>query len=57
MTLAEASIYDKVWGIGRALNDDKGFDKKEWTGLNLLGGVIMKARDYLQKEFEHEIMN
>ena len=56
MTLAEASPYDKVWGIGIPLGDSKAFDRKQWTGGNLLGNVLMKARDYLQKEFEHEIV-
>ena len=47
--LAEASPYDKVWGIGREYNDPKAQDMSQWKGQNLLGKALMRVRDELGK--------
>ena len=44
-TIVEASPYDKVWGIGMAKTDPRATDPTQWDGQNLLGIVLMKARD------------
>ena len=44
--IAEASPYDKFWGIG--LSEDEAVNCKtplEWQGQNWLGQVLMKVRD------------
>lgn len=41
--IAEASPYDKVWGIGFNI-DDADNNKSNW-GENLLGKILMKIRD------------
>ncbi len=43
--LVEASPYDKVWGIGMKSNDDDVCDPGKWHGKNLLGFILMEARD------------
>lgn len=46
--IAEASPYDKIWGIGMR-STDKGADEvRKWKGLNLLGATLMKVRDTLR---------
>jgi ribA/ribD-fused uncharacterized protein len=40
--IAEASPYDKIWGIG--MKKRKGLVRKDWNGLNLLGYVLMEVR-------------
>jgi ribA/ribD-fused uncharacterized protein len=47
-TLVEASPYDRVWGIGRAPDDPKAQDEREWRGLNLLGQALMRVRALLR---------
>ena len=44
--LAEASPYDRIWGIGLSLEDAK--SGKQWRGENLLGKLLMKVRDSLK---------
>lgn len=46
-TLVEASPYDTVWGIGMTKDDPRATDPAKWDGLNLLGEVLMKARDVI----------
>ena len=43
--IVEASPYDKVWGIGMTKDDPRATDPSQWQGKNLLGIVLMKARD------------
>ena len=43
-TLVEASARDKYWGAGIHINDDKIFDKKNWSGANHLGTILMECR-------------
>ena len=41
--IAEASPYDKIWGIG--VKKSKNLTKNDWDGLNLLGEVLMEVRE------------
>ena len=45
--LAEASPYDKIYGIGRKCDDPRALDEKKWLGQNLLGITLMKVRNDL----------
>ena len=47
--IVEASPYDKVWGIGMKKNDPRATDPTQWEGQNLLGIVLMKARDIIKQ--------
>lgn len=44
--LAEASPYDKIYGIGMSADNPDVKDVNKW-GQNILGEVIMKVRNYL----------
>ena len=46
--LAEASKYDKIWGIGLSEADAKKLPEALWPGLNLLGEVLELVRDHLE---------
>lgn len=43
-TLAEASPYDRIWGIGLGANDPMAKDPLHWKGENLLGHVLERVR-------------
>ena len=45
--IAEASPYDKVWGIGLNAYQARRIPMEEWPGKNLLGIVLMRVRDTL----------
>lgn len=45
--LAEASPYDKIWGIG--VKSKKNLTCDDWKGLNLLGNVLMNVRESLSE--------
>ena len=47
-TLAEASPYDLIWGIGFRATDEKALDEKNWKGKNLLGKTLMLVRAALR---------
>ena len=49
-TLAEASPYDKFWGIGISMTDEKKYTESNWTGTNKLGRILMKCREELSTE-------
>jgi len=51
-TIAEASPFDKRWGIGLKAKDKRAQNPKEWKGLNWLGKAIMKVRARIQREEE-----
>lgn len=46
--LAEASPYDRVWGIRLSADDPSAKAPKCWQGENLLGFALMETRDILQ---------
>lgn len=46
--IVEASPYDKIWGIGLAVSDDRVLDKFNWQGENLLGECIMTVREIVR---------
>lgn len=43
-TLVEATVRDRIWGIGLDWSDDRVLDRANWRGLNLLGEALMIAR-------------
>lgn len=43
--IAEASPYDKIWGIGVAAREN--LTRDGWKGWNLLGNALMKVREEL----------
>ena len=43
--LAEASPYDKVWGIGLSADNDLANSPDSWRGENLLGYALMTVRN------------
>lgn len=42
--LAEASPYDKVWGVGMTADDPRFANPAKWEGENLLGRACMRGR-------------
>ncbi len=50
-TLAEASPYDLVWGIGFEAEDEQALNQESWQGQNLLGKVLMSVREALRAEY------
>ena len=53
LTLVEAAPTDRIWGIGRSVNDAAA--GASWQGQNLLGKALMAARAMIesgQKRFE-----
>lgn len=46
--LAEASPFDRIWGIGYKENEAEG-NRKRW-GMNLLGEALMKVRQTIHDE-------
>ena len=47
-TLAEASPYDLVWGIGFRASDDEATKEEMWRGQNLLGQTLMSVREVVK---------
>lgn len=45
--LAEASPYDRVWGIGYGVNSREINDKSLW-GSNKLGKILVEVREELK---------
>jgi len=52
--LAEASPYDRNWGIGLGEKDPASKDPSKWNGENLLGFALMKARDEIRRKEEEK---
>lgn len=42
--LAEASPYDKIWGVGMTADDPRFANPAKWEGENLLGRACMRVR-------------
>lgn len=51
--LAEASPFDKVWGIGLKAEDALRVSRAQWGG-NLLGKALMQVRSQLKLEIDGE---
>ena len=49
--LAEASPFDKKWGIGLASTDHRAYNPDLWPGKNLLGCILMEVRSELVNKF------
>ena len=47
--LAEASPFDRTWGIGLSADDERAVNRKKWKGQNLLGETLMKIREQLKE--------
>lgn len=45
--LVEASMWDKIWGIGMVASAPDARDPRCWKGTNLLGFALMEVRDQL----------
>lgn len=45
---AEASSYDKIWGIGLHEDDKDVLDESKWRGQNLLGKILTEIRDEMK---------
>jgi ribA/ribD-fused uncharacterized protein len=48
--LVEASPFDRVWGIGIAMDNPHIRDRRLWRGDNLLGTILSKLREKLRTE-------
>ncbi len=46
--LAEASPYDRVWGIGLSKDNPKIYDRKKWRGKNFAGESLLQVRAVLK---------
>ncbi|KJX93609.1 hypothetical protein TI39_contig4285g00001 [Zymoseptoria brevis] len=53
--LAEASPFDRVWGIGYREEEAGRVERGKW-GENLLGKVLMRVRERLRLEAEEEVI-
>ena len=51
--LAEASPYDKVWGIKMKYDDENIENPFCWKGENLLGFALMEARDEIKRVYKN----
>jgi len=49
-TLAEASPYDRIWGIGLTAEDPRATSPSKWEGTNLLGKALERVREKLKEE-------
>ena len=48
--LAEASPFDRKWGIGLSIGDPRIREEENWRGLNLLGEILMEVREELMRK-------
>ena len=47
--IVEASMWDRIWGIGMVASAPGADDPRQWKGSNLLGFALMEVRDLLSK--------
>ena len=45
--LAEASPYDRNWGIGLSMLNPKIYERKNWRGKNWAGEVLQQVRSFI----------
>ena len=50
--LAEASSYDRIWGIGMDEREASKLNISYWKGENLLGLALMEARDTISNGYQ-----
>lgn len=60
--LAEASPFDRKWGIGMGVSNPDSRDPEKWRGKNLLGQLLMKTRTDtkytpISKKFYHLVLD
>jgi len=48
LIIVESSPVDKIWGVGLSKEDPRILDENNWKGLNLLGKVLMRVREYYE---------
>ena len=48
--LVEATPFDTYWANGLHILDDRNKHQESWRGANVLGGVLMEARDIIRAE-------
>ena len=53
--IVEASPYDRIWGIGLSMQDDRIYDTSKWQGKNLLGNAIMEVRSSLIQDLRDQV--
>lgn len=52
LRIVEASLSDKIWGIGLAADDPKAVIPRLWRGTNWLGQALERVRTELSKNEE-----
>lgn len=50
--IAEASPFDKIWGIGLNKHQAKDMPSEHWRGQNLLGNILMEIRNWFQQQLQ-----
>lgn len=48
--IAEASPFDRIWGIGLGRNNPKALCPGQWKGRNLLGKALMDVRKLINEQ-------
>jgi hypothetical protein len=55
--LAEASPYDRIWGIGLSMSNPRIHDRKNWRGRNYAGEVLESVRRDLLRRRTRRLRN